>query len=505
MSEVFDVVLGGLDTEVNVSIVEESGIDPSVLLALRGEKGDKGDTGATGATGAKGEQGIQGEQGDKGDTGTGISSAVLNNDYTLTLTFTDGTTYTTSSIRGATGAQGAQGVQGEKGDKGDTGATGAKGDKGDTGATGAQGVQGEKGDKGDTGTGISSIVKTSTVGLVDTYTITFSDGTTTTFEVTNGQNGSGSVADVWVDGVSVLDGDTAKIDLSGKADVGDIPTAVSELTNDAGYITGYTETDPAFLASAAHGISASDISNWNDKISSPNIPYLTCETGAGTVAKTTALVAGTLPTTLTTGMQVAVKFTNSNTAANPTLTIGSYGAKSIKRYGTTSPSTSSVTSWNAGNVIIFVYDGTYWQMADWTTTNTTYSAITQANIENASGTTAGLITGQRAAQAVAKHESVKDVTVGGTSVMNGKTAEIPAIPTVPTNVSDFVNDAGYITGYTETDPVFSASAAHGISSSDISNWNEGNITLDTTAASGTTDGDLYAELVSLGWYSDVII
>ncbi len=41
--------------------------------------------------------------------------------------------------------------------------------------------------KGDKGNGITSIVKTGTVGLVDTYTITFTDGTTTTFEVTNGQ------------------------------------------------------------------------------------------------------------------------------------------------------------------------------------------------------------------------------------------------------------------------------------------------------------------------------
>lgn len=38
--------------------------------------------------------------------GNGISSAVLNNDYTLTLTFTDGTTYTTPSIRGAQGDPG---------------------------------------------------------------------------------------------------------------------------------------------------------------------------------------------------------------------------------------------------------------------------------------------------------------------------------------------------------------------------------------------------------------
>ena len=37
------------------------------------------------------------------------------------------------------------------------------------------------------GKGISSIAKTSTSGLVDTYTITYSDGNTTTFQVTNGK------------------------------------------------------------------------------------------------------------------------------------------------------------------------------------------------------------------------------------------------------------------------------------------------------------------------------
>ena len=48
----------------------------------------------------------------------------------------------------------------------------------------------EKGDKGDTGTtgnGITSYEKTSTSGLVDTYTITFTNGETTTLEVTNGR------------------------------------------------------------------------------------------------------------------------------------------------------------------------------------------------------------------------------------------------------------------------------------------------------------------------------
>lgn len=43
-----------------------------------------------------------------------------------------------------------------------------------------------KGDQGATGNGIASITKTGTVGNVDTYTITYTDGTTTTFTVTNG-------------------------------------------------------------------------------------------------------------------------------------------------------------------------------------------------------------------------------------------------------------------------------------------------------------------------------
>ena len=50
-------------------------------------------------------------------------------------------------------------------------------------------IRGPKGDTGDTGIGISSIAKTSTSGLVDTYTITLTDGSTYTFPVTNGEKG----------------------------------------------------------------------------------------------------------------------------------------------------------------------------------------------------------------------------------------------------------------------------------------------------------------------------
>ena len=47
--------------------------------------------------------------------------------------------------------------------------------------------KGNVGPTGLTGNGISSITKTGTSGLVDTYTITFTNGNTTTFDVTNGK------------------------------------------------------------------------------------------------------------------------------------------------------------------------------------------------------------------------------------------------------------------------------------------------------------------------------
>ena len=49
---------------------------------------------------------LSGSQGIKGETGNGIASVVLNNDYTLTITYTDGTSTTTTSIRGAKGDTG---------------------------------------------------------------------------------------------------------------------------------------------------------------------------------------------------------------------------------------------------------------------------------------------------------------------------------------------------------------------------------------------------------------
>ena len=68
-----------------------------------------GKDGADGQPGKDGSDGQPGKDGAAGKDGNGIKSAVLNADYTLTLTFDDDTKYTTPSIRGATGPQGEPG------------------------------------------------------------------------------------------------------------------------------------------------------------------------------------------------------------------------------------------------------------------------------------------------------------------------------------------------------------------------------------------------------------
>ena len=186
------------------------------------------------------------------------------------------------------------------------------------------------------------------------------------------------------------------------------------------------------------------------------IPYGYCTTASKTVAK--EVTVSPAVTELETGLTIAVKFEYANGVANPTLNVNGTGAKAIKRYGTTAPSTSASSSWNANEVRILVYDGTYWQTADWL--NTTYSSMSVAEYEAGTATTARLITPQRLKDAI-EHWATGEANVQSDWEQTDSTADDyiknkPTIPTVPTNVSAFTNDAGYITEYTETDPTVPA-------------------------------------------------
>ena len=155
--------------------------------------------------------------------------------------------------------------------------------------------------------------------------------------------------------------------------------------------------------------------------------YGTCGTAAATAAKAVTCPSFTAAD-LTAGTVLYVDFTNSNTVASPTLNVNSTGAKDIMRYGTTRPSTSAASSWNAGSIVCMVYDGTYWNIEGWL--NTTYSAISQTNIENQSGTSTGLITGQRFTQGLAARLAIAQTLASGTEIaeitLNGTATKLYA-------------------------------------------------------------------------------
>lgn len=126
-------------------------------------------------------------------------------------------------------------------------------------------------------------------------------------------------------------------------------------------------------------------------VSALKIWYGECSTAAATAAKTVSITD--FPT-LASGMLVAIKFTNSNSVASPTLSINSGTAHSIIRYGTSAPSTSVASSWAAGAVVLMIYDGTYWRICSYKD-NSTYAEISVANITNLTGSSSGLVTGRR--------------------------------------------------------------------------------------------------------------
>lgn len=196
-----------------------------------------------------------GYKGEKGDTGVGIASCVLNPDYTLTITLTDGTSYTTESIRGAQGEKGSDGVAGKDGKDGIDGVDGKDGINGKDGADGKDGKDGTNGTNGQDGAdGFSPIATVTKSGKVVTITITDKNGTTTqtVSDGNNGQNGqNGQDGAAGQDGKSAyqyaVDGGYTGTEQEFTAKMAaEIPTKTSQLTNDSGYMTGL------FLASYGH-------------------------------------------------------------------------------------------------------------------------------------------------------------------------------------------------------------------------------------------------------------
>lgn len=289
-----------------------------------------------------------------------------------------------------------------------------------------------------------------------------------------------------------------------------IPTKTSDLNNDSGFIN--TETDPVFTASDAYGITSSDISNWNGKsdfsgsyndlTDKPTIPvkniwYATCSTGASTTAKTAT--SSTADFTLSTGNMVRVLFTNTNTATSPTISIDGSTAKNIRiRSGSTGAMTYM---WRDNEVLDLVYDGTNFVISDGAIATTTYYGITvlssstsstsetEAATPKAVKTAYDLANGKADAVHTHTKSDITDFPSLATVATTGDYDDLTDKPTIPTKVSDLNNDSGFISS--ETDPVFTASDAYGISSSDITAWNgKSTVSINRKTSSGTNIADI---------------
>ena len=168
---------------------------PQGDIGPAGLKGDTGDQGPQGNSGVDGQDGADGAAGSSGLSAYEIWSAAGNSgDETVFL----------ASLLGQTGPAGNNGADGAQGDIGATGPQGPQGPQGVAGSTGADGQDGAQGPQGDTGA----------------------------------QGPAGINADTYID-----DDDTSTESLWSSAKVSsEIPTVLSQLTNDSGYITDYTVT-----------------------------------------------------------------------------------------------------------------------------------------------------------------------------------------------------------------------------------------------------------------------
>ena len=144
----------------------------------------------------------------RGADGVGVADIKFNADYTMTITLTDGTTYTSPSLRGETGATGATGPAGRGISKIEDAIPWS--DVHSIMVTYTDGTSDMFNiSDGEDGNGIKSIVTSSSSadGGINTVTITLDDGTTKSFDIRNGSKGStgptGPTGPAGSDGVSI--------------------------------------------------------------------------------------------------------------------------------------------------------------------------------------------------------------------------------------------------------------------------------------------------------------
>lgn len=172
--------------------------------------------------------------------------------------------------------------------------------------------------------------------------------------------------------------------------------------------------------------------------------YFECSTAAATATKeaTSPNNVTFSDTSLVAGVTVHVKFTYTNTYSVPLLKVGTSTAKYIQKTGSTLDyaGTTPVTSWAAGSVVSFTYNGTYWIMNSYLPSVGTVSINSTTITPNSVGQVD--ITSQVNALITAKI-SGDDATAG--DILYGKKAHVNGIQvtgTIATKTSSDVAVSG---------------------------------------------------------------
>lgn len=290
---------------------------------------------------------------------------------------------------------------------------------GKDGKTPVKGVDYKDGEKGDDGIGITSVAKTKTEGLVDTYTITFTDGSTFNYDVTNGKNGkdgTGSstgeenvIESIKVNGVVQTVADDKSVDIT-------VPTVDVD--------KNYVNTELAKKANS------SDIPSLDGYVTDEELNakgYLTSHQDIGgkvDKVKGKSLIADTEIERL----------------------------KSVKNYDDTEIKTELAKKANSTDVTKAISDKIAEVISDAPESFDTLKEISDwiSGHEN---------------DASAMNSAIKDNKSAITTLQTDK-ADKTEIPTVPTNVSEFTNDAGYLTEHQDISNLVVKEEGKGLSSND---------------------------------------
>lgn len=379
------------------------------------------------------------------------------NRITFSYTLDNGTTKTSTLdvMNGVNGTNGKDGI-------------GVKGDPGTNGSDGADGI------------GITSVAKTKTEGLVDTYTITFTNGSTFNYNVTNGKDGkdgTGSstgeeniIESIKVNGVAqtvaedksvdiivpTVDVDKNYVDteLAKKANTNHTHTTVNGHTVGSNVPVDAKFTDTVYDDSTIK-------EELTKKANSSDIPSLDgCVTDEELNAKGYLIE---VPSEYITEEELTAKgyLTSHQDISGKVDKVKGKSLiadteierlKSVKNYDDTEIKTELTKKANSTDVTKEISDKIAEVVSDAPESFNTLKEISDwiSGHEN---------------DASAMNSAIKDNKNAITTLQTDK-ADKTEIPTVPTNVSDFTNDAGYLTEHQDISNLVVKEEGKGLSSND---------------------------------------